>query len=157
MATGNWAAFEQMLKNYGLGELAAWAKQQFIDGKSTDEITLALEDQPAFQRKYAAIFDRRKKGLPPVSVTDIMQYRQQALNLEHFYDLPVGMLSDDTHVNTAISGDVSFSELEHRVTLGASVALQQPPEVAAWLQETYGIGAGGLIAYFTDPTHAMPY
>ena len=97
MADNGWAAFEQMLKNYGLGELAAWAKQQFIDGKTADEITLALEDQPAFQRKYAAIFDRRKKGLPPVSVTDIMQYRQQALNLEHFYDLPVGMLIDGAY------------------------------------------------------------
>lgn len=157
MADNGWAAFERMLKNYGLGELAAWAKQQFTDGKSSDEITLALEEQPAFQRKYAAIFDRRKKGLPPVSVTDIMQYRQQALNLEHFYDLPAGYISDDQHINAAVGGDVSFSELEHRVTLGASIALQQPPEVMDWLQSTYGVGAGGLIAYFTDPTHAMPY
>jgi hypothetical protein len=157
MADNGWAAFERMLKNYGLGELAAWAKQQFTEGRSPDEITLALEEQPAFQRKYAAIFDRRAKGLPPISVTDIMQYRQQALNLERFYDLPAGMISDDAQVNTAIGSDVSFAELEHRVTLGASVALQQPPEVLDWLEQNFGFGAGGVIAYFVDPTHAMPY
>lgn len=157
MAAAGWAAFEQMLKNYGLSELVQWAKDQFTQGKTPDEINLALEDQPAFQRKYSAIFDRRAKGLPPISVTDIMSYRQQALNLEHFYDLPAGMISDDQHVNTAITSDISFDELSHRVTLGASVALNQPPEVAAWLEQTYGIGHGGLIAYFVDPAHAMPY
>jgi hypothetical protein len=157
MATASWAAFEQMLRNYGLGELVGWAKDQFTQGRTPDEINLSLEEQPAFRRKYSAIFDRRDKGLPPTSVDDIMSYRQQALNLESFYDLPAGMLSDDVNVNSAITRDVSFAELEHRVTLGASVALNQPPEVAAWLQDTYGIGQGGLIAYFTDPDHAMPF
>jgi len=153
----SWVALERMLRNYGLGELTAWAKQQFVEGRTPDEISLSLEEQPAFKRKYSAIFDRRDKGLPPVSVDEIMSYRQQALNLEHFYDLPVGMISDDAHVNAAVTGDISFKELNDRVTLGASVAMQQPPEVLDWLKDNYGVGEGGVVAYFVDPTHAMPY
>lgn len=152
-----WAALEQMLKNYGLGELTTWAKQQFVDGRSPDEITLALEDQPAFKQKYKAIFDRRAKGLPPVSVADIMQYRQQALNLEHFYGLPQGVVSDDAHVNAFVAGDTSFDELTHRIQQGALIAQQSPPEVKQWLAENYGINDGALTAFFVDPIHAMPY
>lgn len=160
MAASSGAAFalvRSALRSIGLEELEGWAYQLFVDGKTIDETMIEIESQPAFKRKYAAIFDRRNKGLPPVSVQEIVEYRRQALNLEHFYDLPQGMISDDAHVNSAITGDVSFDELSNRVQKGALMAYQQPPEVKSWLQDQYGVGEGGLIAFFTDPEHAMPF
>jgi hypothetical protein len=160
MAAVSGAAFamlRNLLRSYGLDELSDWAYQRFVEGKTTDEIMIEIEDQPAFKRKYAAIFDRRAKGLPPVSVAEIVEYRRSALALEQFYDLPEGMVSGDEQVNQAVTGDISFDELSNRVQRGALIAYQQPPEVTAWLQENYGVGEGGLIAFFTDPELSMPF
>jgi hypothetical protein len=160
MAAVSGAAFallRNLLRSYGLEELDAWAYQQFVDGKTSDEIMIEIEGQEPFKRKFKAIFDRRAKGLPPVSVAEIVEYRRSARQLEQFYDLPEGMVSDDAQVNAAIAGDVSFDELSSRVQRGALIAYQQPPEVKEWLQSTYGVGEGGLIAFFTDPDHAMPF
>jgi hypothetical protein len=160
MAAVSGAAFamlRNLLRSYGLDDLSDWAYQRFVEGKTSDEIMIEIEDQPAFKRKYQAIFDRRVKGLPPVSVAEIVEYRRQALNLEQFYDLPQGMISDDQHVNAAITGDVSFDELSGRVQRGALIAYNQPPEVRDYFRDTYGVGEGALIAYFTDPEHSMPF
>ena len=159
MAAVSGAAFamlRNLLRSYGLDELSDWAYQRFVEGKTSDEIMIEIEDQPAFKRKYSAIFDRRAKGLPPVSVAEIVEYRRSARNLEQFYDLPEGMISDDGKVNAAITGDLSFDELTSRVQQGALLAYESPPEVQDWLRENYGIGEGGLIAYFVDPDVAMP-
>lgn len=160
MAAVSGAAFamlRNLLRSYGLDELSDWAYQRFVEGKSTDEIMIEIEEQPAFKRKYAAIFDRRAKGLPPVSVQEIVEYRRQALHLEQFYDLPEGMVSSDDLVNQAITGDISFDELSTRVQRGAMLAYDSPPEVQQFLRENYGLGEGSLIAFFTDPDHAMPF
>jgi hypothetical protein len=150
------AMLRNLLRSYGLEELDGWAYQRFVEGKTTDEIMIEIEDQPVFKKKYAAIFERRAKGLPPVSIAEIVEYRRQARNLEQFYDLPEGMVSDDARVNEAISGDMSFDELSTRVQRGALMAYQAPPEAIAFLRDNYGVGEGGLIAYFTDPDIAMP-
>jgi hypothetical protein len=159
MAASSGVAFSyvrELLRSYGLQELEQWAYQQFVEGKTADEISIEIESQPAFKRKFAAIFARRERGLPPVSALEIVDYRRRALALERFYDLPEGMISSDTATNDAVAGDISFEELTNRVQVGARIAYNSPPEVKAWLQSTYGIGEGGLIAYFTDADLAMP-
>lgn len=151
-----WATLRNLLRSYDLEELTDWAYQQFVNGSSPEEIQLGLEDQPAFKTKFKAIFDRRAKGLPPVTVNDLVQYRQQALQLERYYGLSSGFLSSWDSVNEAVGADISATELHDRVKLAAVDMRNTPPEVRAYFKDAFGIDEGSLITYFADPHRALP-
>lgn len=146
-----WTALRSLLRSYNLEELTDWAFKQFADGRSLEEIQLGLEEQPAFKRKYSAIFERRAKGLPPISVADIVEYQRQANELEHITGIPRGFID----VNRALVSDISIRELTERAQAGADAAAHYP-EVAAQLDAWGMHGAGTLTAFFMDPDEAWP-
>lgn len=149
--SGAWAALRSMLRSYNLEELTDWAFKQFTDGRSLDEIQLGLEDQPVFKQKYSAIFERRAKGLPPVSVQDIVNYQKQAAEIEHIYGVPAGFVD----VNRAIVSDLSINELQQRAQDAADAAAHFP-ELSQQL-DAWGLhGPGALTAMFMDPDTAYP-
>ena len=55
-----------------------------------------------------------------------------------------------------LTNEVSASELNDRVLLASSAAIQAPDEVKNTFMDYYGISAGGLTAYFLDPNKATP-
>lgn len=145
-----WADLRSLLRGYGLDDLTDWAFKQFVDGRSFAEIKLGLEDQPSFKKKYSAIFERRAKGLPPVSVDDIVEYQRQANELERLYGIPNGFVD----VNRAIVGDISMRELTERAQAAADAA-QHYPDVMATM-ESWGLPGSSLTAFFMDPDEAWP-
>lgn len=151
-----WLSLKNMLRSYDLEELTDWAYQQFVNGSSTEEITLGLEEQQPFKTKFKAIFDRRAKGLPPVTVADLVSYRQQALQAERYYGLPSGFISSWDAVNNAVAADVSMNEMQDRIKLAAVDMQAVPAEVRDYFKTNYGLADGDLISYFADPNHALP-
>jgi len=147
-----WASLQSLLESYGLGELIGWARQEFIDGKSQDEILIDLEKQPAVQAKFKPVFERRRLGLPPVSFADVVEYRRQVNQLEQYYGIPASFVDADK----LMISDVSAAELRTRLDDYQRYVLSGPAEVRTQLQELYGIGTGGLIANAIDPTLAVP-
>ena len=59
-------------------------------------------------------------------------------------------------VTDLLTNEVSASELNDRVLLASSAAIQAPDEVKNTFMDYYGISAGGLTAYFLDPNKATP-
>lgn len=147
------AAIEQMLGDYGLEELAGWATNLLTEGASADRIELELEQQPAFQRRFPVISQRREAGLPPVSVAEVLQYERQVSELESFYGLPEGTLD----AQGAMADDRSYNELQSAVALEVSFR-QSDPETQAFAQQFYGLGAtqGEVIGALLNEDVGLP-
>jgi hypothetical protein len=142
----------QMLAPYGLSELADAAVSQFLDGVvSGPELELWLEAQPVVQQRFSAVFERRKQGLPPISILDVVEYERRARELSSMYGLPDGFID----VNRLLVNDVSISELGERVQ-GAADVIEARPDVVEQLQTMYNLSAGDAIAYALDPDTGLP-
>ena len=65
------------------------------------------------------------------------------------------MLGKDS-VTKLLTNEVSAEELGERVVLASNASQQVPEEMRTQFQKYYGVGAGGLAAYFLDSDTAMP-
>ena len=147
------ATIEGLLASYGLEELTGWATNLLSTGASADRIELELEQQPAFQRRFRAVFSRREEGLPPVSASDILSYERQVAELESFYGLPQGTID----AQEAMTNDQGFNELQAAVA--QEVAFRQAdPETQQIAREFYGIGGtqGELLGAVLNETVGLP-
>src|SRR5215475_14472184 len=66
-----WAQITQTLQQYGfsgadLTALDNFAQKELIDGKSTDQISLDLYQTPQSAKRFPAMLQRLRAGLPPV-------------------------------------------------------------------------------------------
>lgn len=150
-AGAGFAQLDALLRSYDLAELVPWAREQFINGSSADQIALGLRQQQPFRQKYKVIFDREAQGLPPVTVNQVLEYRQRAAEIEHLYGMPDGFVNADQ----LMLKDVSISELSGRVQT-ASEYIDQRTDVTDQLQAMYGLGRGAAIAFALDPDTALP-
>lgn len=149
--TGGFAALEALLRSYDLAELLPWARQQFVEGRTIDEVTMGLREQEAFRRKYAPIFERESRGLAPVTVAEVIEFRTRARQLERMYGMPDGFIDPDR----LMLADVSINELSDRVQMASSF-VDSRPDVTTELERLYGMGRGAAIAYALDPDTAQP-
>jgi hypothetical protein len=145
-AGAGFAQLDAILRGMDLAELIPWARQQFVEGATADQVTLGLRSQDVFRQKYRVIFEREARGLPPVTVNDVVNYRQKANELATMYGLPSGFLD----VNELMLRDVSANELAGRVQT-ASAYVDERTDITSQLQELYGLDRGAAIAYVLDP------
>lgn len=146
-----------ILRPYGLEELADAAASRFVDGMpSASELELWLEEQPVVQREFSAVFERRKQGKPPISISDVVEYRRRAGELASYYDLPPGFVD----VNKLLVNDVSVSELGDRVQAAADIAINgvaANPQILQAARQQYGLTSiGDVIAFALDPDSGLP-
>lgn len=150
------ANIRQTLNTYGLGDLADWAWQEIIAGKSDQQVLLDLMQTPQFKARFPGIDARQKAGLPPISPGEYVSYENQATQLMRAAGLPSGFWDSPADFTHLIAADVSINELTQRVNLATQAAYQVPSEVRATLARDYGVGAGGLAAFFLDEKTALP-
>jgi hypothetical protein len=149
------AAIESLLTAYGLEELSGWATGLLSSGATSNRIEIELEQQPAFQRRFRAIFARRAADadLPPISAGDILQFERQTAELESFYGLPEGTID----AQEAMINDQGYNELQSAVA--TEVAFRQSdPETQRIAAEFYGIGGtqGELLGAILNEQVGLP-
>lgn len=151
-----WAYLDAYLKNYNLGALSPWAKEQIIAGNSPAMVQQLLWERPEFQQRFQVIFDRQKAGLPPMSVDEVLSFEKNATALFAKYDLPTGFYDSFEDFVSYQVNDISLQEMDERLQLRQQAVFQSPPEVRAALKALYGVNAGDLTAYWIDPNRAIP-
>lgn len=154
------AILSQELTSWGFGSDAiTWAKQQIQSNNSIDQILFSLREQPFYKNsifgKVAAA--RTKAGLPAMTESQILSYKDYAIGVAQQAGLPPGFISTQELV-TLMGKDVSTSELDARITQGFTAASKADPATLAAFQQyyRYGLTPGHLAAYFLDPTRALP-
>lgn len=154
------SAFETIsstLSRYGLGSLASWAEGLIRDGASAARVELELYDQPAFQERFPAIFERQERGLAPISAAEYIEYEQVAGQIMRQAGFPEGFYDDPSDFTQLISNDLSIQELQDRVLQSFRDVAEGDDFVRQAYQEFFGInGTAALAAYHLDPDRAAP-
>ena len=147
------ATMKALLESYNLTTLYNTVLGYIKEGYDADAIGVLIRTTPEYKQRFPAMEALSKKGRA-ISEGDYIQYEQTAAGLERRYGLPQGMLMGK--VTDLLTNEVSPTELNDRVILASSAAIQAPAEIKTQFQQYYGIDQGGLTAYFLDPTVATP-
>lgn len=150
------AYLNELLSSYGLGELSSWAYEQVVAGNSPAMIRQLLWEQPAFKKRFKVIFDRRDRGLPAISVDEVLDYERKARQLFQAAGLPAGFYDSPDDFYSFLVNDISLSELNSRVELARDYVYRADPSVRAEMQRLYGLSEGSEIAYVLDKDRALP-
>jgi len=149
---------QQVLKNYGLEELAGFVRNFILENDVVNEQVLIgeIRDTEIYKKRFAGNIARRNAGLNVLSEGQYValentyrQYLRQSGLPPSFYD------SNDDFQNL-IANDVSPAELAERVNQGYEAIQFANPDVVAQMKELYGVEEGQLAAYFLDPERATP-
>lgn len=150
------AYLNELLSQYGLGELSGWAYEQVIAGNSPAMVRQLLWEQPAFKKRFKVIFDRRAAGLPAISVDEVLDYERKARQLFQAAGLPPGFYDSPDDFYQFLVNDVSLSELNSRVEVARDFVYRTDPTTRAEMQRLYGLTEGQEIAYVLDRNRALP-
>jgi hypothetical protein len=144
------------LNAYGLGNLANWAWQEHLAGKSDDQILLI--DAPQTQE-----YKQRFPGMAALSQTgqaitpgQYVAKEQQDAELIRAAGLDPTKYASREALGNLIGAGVSSTELQSRLNLVQSAVAQAPVEARQYLQDNFGITNGDLADYFLDPNGALP-
>jgi hypothetical protein len=148
------AAMRGLMDQLGLGSLMGKITEYVQDGYDGDAIMALIRTTPEYAARFPAMKALAAKGRA-ISEAEYIEYESAAATFERQYGLPAGMLGKES-VTRLLEKEVSARELEERILMAAGGAFQTAPEVQQAFQEYYGIGPGGLTAYFLDPDVATP-
>jgi hypothetical protein len=143
------AVLQDRFAKYGLTSLASKIIDLARDGATEATITLALQETPEYQMRFAANADRIKKGLAVLTPAEYLNvedgYRQvlRAYGLKQF--------DTDAYVKQFISNDMSPTELSNRVVTAVQRVQNADPAVLSQLKDYYGIDSSSLVGYVLDP------
>lgn len=146
-------ALQSMFNTYNLQSLYTKIEQFVREGYNADTVALMLRETEEYKQRFPAMQTLAAKGRA-ISEASYIQYEQTAAHFEKQYGLPSGMLTGN--VTKLLENDISAVEMQERVQMAAANSIMAPPELKTALQDYYGIGAGGLTAYFLDPAVAEP-
>lgn len=147
------ATIKAMLDQFNLSGLYDVIVGYVKEGYDASTVMALIRSTPQYKQRFPAMEALAKKGRA-ISEATYIDYERGASSLEQRYGLPKGMLTGN--VTNLLDADVSTLELNDRVALASSASLQAPQELKDTLSNYYGIGQGGLTAYFLDPSVAMP-
>lgn len=147
------ATMKGLLESYGLSALYDRVVGFIKEGYDPDAISVLIRTTPEYKQRFPAMEALGRKGRA-ISEAEYIDYERTASGLERRYGIPEGMLMGS--VTDLLTNEVSASELNDRVLLASSAAIQAPDDVKNTFMDYYGIGPGGLTAYFLDPDKATP-
>ena len=147
------AVIRAMLDQYNLGSLYEKIVEYVKEGYDAQTVMVLIRTTPEYKQRFPAMEALAKKGRA-ISEGTYIEYERGAAALEQRYALPKGMLTGN--VTKLLELEVSAVELDDRVKLASAASLQAPQDLRDTLSQYYGIGQGGMTAYFLDPEVAMP-
>lgn len=150
------AYLEELLSSYGLQELSSWAYERVQAGDTPAMVRQQLWEQPAFKKRFKVIFDRRDRGLPAISVNEVLDYERKARQLFQAAGLPTGFYDTPDDFYQFLVNDVSLTELNSRVELARDYAFSVDATARAEVQRLYGLTDGQFTAYVLDRARALP-
>ena len=153
----------EALSQYGLGDLADWAWNQYLSSGATDVSTAMaiigpeLRKQPSYKARFPAMDALSKQG-HAISESDYVNYEKTVSQVMRAAGLPAGFYDKPDDFAKFLSNNISPTEIQDRVQMAQVAIYTAGPETQAQLQALYGAGAtpGQVTAFFLDPDKAEP-
>lgn len=145
-----------MLQQWGLESLAPDVLSLLQAGHSQDQISVLIQDTPAYKTRFAGNDARRKNGLAALSPAEYLATEASYRRIMASAGMPNGFYDDPSDFSAWIGADVSPTEVQSRVNLATDAAQQLDDNSKAAFWDYYKIGPGDLAAYFLDQDRALP-
>lgn len=117
-----------------------------------DDIGVVLADNSYIQTRFKGNAERKRQGLQPLPLTEILGLENGYITAMQAANLPSGFYDDPaTDFQNLIARNVSVAEVQRRINQGYAAVRAADPEVTRQLKELYGVQDGMLAAYFLDP------
>lgn len=148
------AMITDALNAYGLGNLASFAWNEWLQGIPVEQIMLDIRQTPEYKARFPAMATLASQGRA-ITEQQYVDYERNA------YALAQSVGLDTAHFNSGditnlLTNNVALPELKSRLDQYQAAAYSTPPEFRAALQNLYGITPGQLTAFFIDPDRAAP-
>ena len=150
------AIVEEVLRSYGLSNLTQWAFGQLGESTDVDVVNRALFQRQEFKDRFPSYWDLIDRGLPARSPEEIVQYETNARGLFRAAGIPEWFYDQPGEISGLIVGNVSFNELQSRVSNAYNRVASAPVEVRQAFNEYYGAddADGALVALALDPAQS---
>ena len=145
------AILENALKDYGLGDLASGAWEQYNQNRSVDLTMTWVRQQDTYKTRFAGMELRKKAGLPPISEKEYLDWENEARTMMRRYEMPADFYDRPDDFAKFIAGDISPVELKDRIENGYAAVMNAPQTTRDELARLYGVKPGDLAAFFIDP------
>jgi hypothetical protein len=152
---------KEQFTQYGLGSLVDKLTKYMTDGTPASEFSLKLQQEPEYQKRFAANADRIKAGLSALTPAQYIAMEDQYQSLMRNYGLPASYYAKDDIGTQAgfqklLASDVSAAELEDRIATAQQRVVNSNPEVLQALKQFYpDINNADILAYTLDPSNAL--
>ena len=144
---------QAVFSQYGLTSLNSVIENYARQDYSPESIQILLRQTPEYKQRFPAMEALAAKQRA-ITEAEYIDYERTAAALERQYGLPQTMLTG--RVTDLLINEVSAAEMNDRVVLAASAAIQAPQDFRQTMSDFYRIDLGGLTAYFLDPQIATP-
>lgn len=145
------AVLNEMLSQYGLEGLGDWVWNEYQSTQSTALVQTRLRDRPEYKQRFPAMDLRKQAGLRPLSEQEYIDFENQTKALMRDYELPKGFYDTPDDLTKFLANDVSPQEMQTRIQDGYAAAMNAPQEWRDEASRMFGVGPGGLAAFFLDP------
>lgn len=144
----------QTLNSWGLADLIPELKGLIVQGTtSDDQLALALQSTPEYQKRFSGNAERLKNGLPELTPAQYIAMEEQYRNVMNAYGLPSGFYDSQSDLAGLIGKDISAQELQSRVQVAHDQYTNAPDYVKNLWSQYFGT-KGDAIAAILDPNTA---
>lgn len=148
---------KQKFEELGLSDLWSVALQlvkEGYDASSPAAFITQLEATDQYKERFKANQERIKNNLKPLTPREYVELENTYAELMSDSGLPPGFYDSKDDWVGWISKGVAPTEVERRIQMASESMRQSDPEIRRSLQEYYGVGPEGVVAYFLDADRA---
>lgn len=156
--TSAFDTMQSILAGFGIDPsgsgLSATIKNWIWQDKPIEWVKVELRKTAEYNQRFPGMADLIKRGQFMDEATYIAQERAYRAVLNG-WGLPPGFYDDPTDFGRFIANGVSVKELDDRVRSAKTFLDSANPAYKTALQELYGVGEGGMLAYVLDGDRAQ--
>lgn len=155
-----YSILKKTLEDYDLGSLVSVVQGYMDRGIGSEQATLELRKDPAYQKRFKGNENRLKAGLNAISEAAYLELENAYSETLKAYGLASQFGTDRETRQAAmaeiIGGDVSPTEFGNRVKTVVTRVKDADPTIKATMASFYGIKDEDLVSYFINPKENLP-
>ena len=149
------ANLDNFLSNYGLQSLGDYVWQEYLNNIPVEQIMLDIRGRPEYKARFPYLEAIAKKG-HAMSEAEAVAYEKQVQGFARAVGMPEEMFDQPGDFTPLIENELSVQEVAQRIQDWVNFADSAPAANKLELNRLYGVGLGGIAAYFMDPDKALP-
>ena len=148
---------KQTLDQWGLSKLQPLIDDAVFKKNITNakELMDLIRTTKEYKDSFQGLVEHNKTAAQQMTEAQYLAASQSMMNTAQAAGLPDAFFTQ-AEIGKLIGGQVSPAEFSRRIAEGYNAVAALPQGIQNQFMQQHGIGPGGLLAYFLDPTKAEP-